>query len=157
MRLILDRFYSDADATVGNLLALGSGWQCFIVEDEYREAKVLHETRIPAGAYKLGLRGHGGFYEKYTRLYHWHKEMIEVLNVPGFTDILIHPGNTDDDTSGCLLPNYGVSCYQGVKGSSSVPAYTALYSLIYPAVKRGECSLTVINNDLSLKKEVTWG
>ena len=32
-----------------------------------------------------------------------HKGMLWVRNVPGFEYILIHTGNTDEHTSGCLL------------------------------------------------------
>ena len=30
-------------------------------------------------------------------------EVFKVMDVPGRTDILIHPGNTADDTAGCIL------------------------------------------------------
>ena len=30
-------------------------------------------------------------------------KVFKVMNVPGRTDVLIHPGNTADDTTGCIL------------------------------------------------------
>ena len=81
------------------------GFLCFTLEDEYRAEKVKHHTRIPEGIYKLELRRYGGFHARYQERYgsDWHKGMLEVLDVPGFTDILVHCGNTDEDTSGCIL------------------------------------------------------
>ena len=43
---------------------------------------ILHETRIPAGTYKLRLKTWGG-YDRYTKRFgEMHKGMLEVLDVP---------------------------------------------------------------------------
>lgn len=36
-----------------------------------------------------------------------HGPCWEVQNVPGRTDILIHPGNDENDSDGCILPGLG--------------------------------------------------
>jgi hypothetical protein len=59
---------------------------------------------IPAGTYELKLRTFGEHHEKYSLKFpDIHKGMLWVTDVPGFTDILIHIGNTEKDTKGCTL------------------------------------------------------
>ena len=48
---------------------------------------------IPAGAYLI----QRSFWQKHQM------EVFEVTGVPGRTRILIHPGNTEEDTEGCIL------------------------------------------------------
>jgi hypothetical protein len=58
--------------------------------------------------------------------------MIQVLNVPNFDYILIHCGNDDDDTSGCLLVGNTANnnkTADGMIGSSRL-AYQNLYPKI---------------------------
>jgi len=108
MILRLDRFRSNHDATIGRLYLVrpyqSPLFLCHTLEDEHRYTKVKHETRIPAGRYDLRLRTWGGFHARYSDLFRpFHRGMIELQDVPDFTDILIHVGNTDEDTSGCIL------------------------------------------------------
>jgi len=51
------------------------------------------EAIVPPGQYKLRRRWSPRFKRK----------LFEVTNVPGHTDVLIHPGNTIKDTKGCIL------------------------------------------------------
>jgi len=51
------------------------------------------EAIVPPGQYKLRLRWSPRFKRK----------LFEVADVPGHTDVLIHPGNTIKDTKGCIL------------------------------------------------------
>jgi hypothetical protein len=60
MKLLVERFTSDKDATISTIY-LDDVFQCFGHEDEYREEKVASETCIPTGSYKVGLRTTGGF------------------------------------------------------------------------------------------------
>lgn len=51
----------------------------------------------------------------------FHRNMILLLGVPGYSGVLIHAGNTVDDTRGCIL--VGDYCKVGVlKNSQSVLA-----------------------------------
>ena len=64
----------------------------------------MHETCIPEGTYDIKLRTVGGFHEKYKKRYgNDHYGMLHLQDVPNFTYILIHAGNTDEHTSGCLI------------------------------------------------------
>ena len=145
MKLELHRFSSQADSTLGVLFRTltkhSRSFLAFTVEDEARTYKVFGETRIPRGTYRLGLRREGGFHKRYgKRFSDMHLGMIELLNVPNFTYILIHIGNTDDDTAGCILVGDGAKRDRNGEGHiiSSTDAYKRIYPNIALALQRQE-------------------
>jgi hypothetical protein len=107
MKLEVLRFSSQTDCTHGILFEvtdIGKRFLCYTLEDEHRALKVKGETRIPAGTYNIKLRKEGGFNQRYTKKYsNIHRGMLHVVDVPGFEYILIHTGNTDEHTAGCLI------------------------------------------------------
>ena len=156
MELEVIRFSSGTDSTNGILLELdrlapnphGEGFRCkrkflaYTLEDEQRDTKVYGETRIPNGTYKLGLRKEGGYHQKYSKRFpDIHVGMLHVLNVPGFEYILIHCGNTDEHTAGCLLVGDSQENNQittnGFIGKST-QAYKRIYPDIASAIDCGE-------------------
>lgn len=69
-----------------------SGLSLATCEDDWRENKPSVSC-IPAGRYPLR-----------RTVYHRHGiETFEVCDVPGRSRILVHPGNTEEDTAGCIL------------------------------------------------------
>jgi len=60
---------------------------------EIKKIKIAHQTAIPTGTYRVIVNMSPRFRRLLPRL----------LDVPGFTGILIHRGNSDRDTSGCIL------------------------------------------------------
>ena len=58
--------------------------------------------------------------------------MIEVLDVPNFKHILIHCGNDEDDTSGCLL--LGNSQTENIASTGFVGSSTVAYKRVYPEI-----------------------
>lgn len=153
MKFEVQRFSSQSDSTLGILFDVTDGrkFLCFTLEDEAREVKVKGETRIPAGTYKLKLRKEGGFHGKYASKYgSMHKGMIHVQDVPGFSYILWHTGNTDEHTDGCLL--LGDTSQQNITKDGFIGASTEAYKRVYPpiaeALERGEdCEVTYIDYD----------
>lgn len=153
MELELLRLSSQADSTLGVLSEVSAGrrFLCFTLEDEHRTAKVMNETRIPAGRYALTLRREGGFHQRYAAQYpDLHRGMLWLRDVPGFEWVLIHTGNTDDDTAGCIL--VGDSAAQNLTEAGSIGASRAAYRRVYPgiaaALERGEAVwLTVVDHD----------
>ena len=106
MQVDLIRFDSQNDWTRGVLFINGKGF-CFTMEDEARTKKVKGETRIPAGDYDLEFKKvETSLTKKYRKKYDFFKWHIEVKNGPGFENIYIHVGNTDDHTEGCILLGY---------------------------------------------------
>ena len=103
MKLTVVRTQFGTDATNGMLFIDGI-FECYTLEDQYQAVKVMHETCIPEGTYDIKFRTVGGFHEKYKKRYgNDHYGMLHLQDVPNFTYILIHAGNTDEHTSGCLI------------------------------------------------------
>ena len=133
MKLQVVRTQFGRDATNG-LLFIDGLFECYTLEDQYQEVKVMHETCIPEGTYDIKFRTVGGFHERYKKRYgNSHYGMLHLQDVPGFTYILIHAGNTDEHTSGCLIvgetqQDLDVS-EDGFVGSSG-KAYVKLYNKI---------------------------
>ncbi len=148
MKLKLTRYSSTNEDTLGHLKA-DDKLIAYTLEDEARTVKVFGETRIPAGSYKLKLREHGGFFTRYTKRWSWHKGMIELLDVPNFTDILIHLGNSDDDTAGCILVGNTAKVNTIDPGElnllDSTSAYRRIYPIIREAIEQGEVILEIID------------
>lgn len=123
---------------------------CFGLEDIYRDFKVYGETRTPAGRYKIRVRNFGGFHERYLKKYDFHKGMLQVMGVPGFTDILIHIGNYAANTNGCLL--VGTSAVADFEGScmvgSSTDAYEKLYKKVIDKALVGAVEIVYIDQDV---------
>jgi hypothetical protein len=112
------------DSTVSGLW-LEDRFLCFVIEDGYREKKDPGNTRIPAGTYPISRKTDGTFAAKYKM---W---IPKLENVKGFEGILIHPGNTNEDTRGCLLPNTSIA-YDGKNfvGSGSRLAFGYLWQIL---------------------------
>lgn len=114
MLLHLPRERSEESVTRGRL-AIDGVFQCYTLEDVIRERpgvpvsewKIKNETAIPAGRYRVVLT----FSQRFQRV------TPELLDVPGFTGIRIHPGNTAHDTSGCILVGTTRSGEQAIGGS----------------------------------------
>ena len=133
MKLDVVRFQFGADAT-NSLLFIDGEFECYGLEDEYRDVKVMHETCIPEGEYEIKLRTEGGFHSRYVAKYgDFHKGMLHVQDVPGFEYILIHTGNTDEHTSGCLIVGDSQENNQ-LKKDGFIGRSTQAYKRIYPAI-----------------------
>lgn len=136
MKILVKRYKYDTDFTLSDIYIDGVR-ECKGIEDEKREIKVMHETCIPSGTYSISLRTFGGHHEKYSKKFpDFHKGMLWVKDVPEFKDILIHIGNTDEDTSGCLLLNSKVNDKTGI-GTGSTIAYTKFYKKVLPELLAG--------------------
>jgi hypothetical protein len=148
MEILVDRFISDHDSTISRV-SINGKYECFGLEDEFRADKVPGETRIPAGTYKIKLRTEGGFHNRYADHYKKaHKGMLHIEDVPNFTHILIHCGNTDEDTAGCLLLGSSANTAVGdMSISSSRLAYQTFYPKVCDAAQNDDLTITFVDND----------
>ena len=140
MKLDVIRFQFGKDAT-NSLLFIDGEFECYGLEDEYRDVKVMHETCIPEGEYEIKFRTVGGFHTRYAARYgSFHKGMLELQDVPGFQYILIHSGNTDEHTSGCYIVGETQQDLDkgkdGFVGNSGV-AYKKLYPKVADELEKG--------------------
>jgi hypothetical protein len=94
MELRLDRTFYSIHSTIG-VLYVDDVIECLTLEDVARAegVKIPNETCIPPGRYRI--------------VVNWspkHKcSMPYLVDVPGFSFIMIHQGNYPENTSGCLL------------------------------------------------------
>lgn len=132
MKLRVERLWKKPAYTVGRLFVDGKLF-CNTLEDTVRdlsnEKKVYGKTAIPYGEYKV--------------VYNWSpkfgRNLPRLLNVPAFEGILIHPGNTADDSAGCILVGRNTEV-----GRLTESRYTSdkLNALIEDAQRGGE-SITI--------------
>ncbi len=121
IQLLVQRKWSVKDATLGELFLDGEFF-CYTLEDVVRplSQKVDGETAIPTGTYRVVVDWSPRF----------QKNMLHILDVPGFLGVRIHPGNAAKDTDGCLLVGQTVDLSTGTIGNSRI-AYERLFRKLY--------------------------
>ncbi len=88
----LERILRNDDGTFGRLIFDGLPRVLHTLEEEWLDNEV-GESSIPAGTYIC----------RRTIYYRYGYETFEVTDVPSRSHILFHPGNTEEDTQGCIL------------------------------------------------------
>ena len=155
MKLEVIRFNKGKDSTNGILFDITNEkrkFLCYTLEDESRVEKVWGETCIPEGEYQIKFRREGGYHSKYgKRFADIHIGMLEVCDVPNFKYILIHCGNTDEDTAGCLLVG-DTQENNNIKKDGFIGRSTKAYMRVYPpiakALEDGE-EVTIVYRDFA--------
>lgn len=147
MELIVDRKWKKQSYTISNLI-IDNKVFCQVLEDQDRGldssmplAKILELkkpliTAIPKGTYEVTLDvyspkfGSKSFYKEVCN-----GKLPRLLNVKGFEGVLIHCGNTDKDSAGCLLVGQNK-----VKGQviNSQATFKELYKLLKDRHDKGE-------------------
>lgn len=128
MELTLNRIFLGSSATIGELY-IDKKYIADTLEDRVRPEgeKVYGKTAIPEGKYEIEL----------THSPRFKKILPEILNVPNFSGIRIHTGNSSKDTEGCII----VGTWDGEKedwvGSSKI-AFDKLMSLLEEATNNKE-------------------
>ncbi|QIH31645.1 DUF5675 family protein [Sphingobacterium sp. DR205] len=148
MNMLLKRVRQGKNSTLSELYIDGL-FQCYVLEDRIRDHKIKGQTCIPAGRYRLGINYWGGMNTAYKRRFpDMHQGMIEIRDVPAFSNIYIHIGNTHADTAGCLL----VGTYfhrdknrEDYEVYQSQEAYLNLYQVLIDHVKSGKVILSIEN------------
>ena len=136
MELTLNRIFLGSSATIGELY-VDREHIADTLEDRVRPEgeKVYGKTAIPEGTYEMVL----SYSPRFKKI------LPEILNVPNFTGIRIHCGNSSADSSGCIL----VGTWDGEKEdwiSDSKIAFNELMSLLQKAADNKEKITITINN-----------
>ena len=147
MELVVDRKWKKQGYTISNLTIDGK-WFCNVLEDtdrglddsmsiaEIKKLKKPSITAIPRGTYEITLDVISPRF--CTKIFYkqvCNSRLPRLLNVKGFEGILIHAGNTDKDSAGCLL--VGLNTVKG-KVTSSQDTFTKLYKALKEGRDRGE-------------------
>jgi hypothetical protein len=93
MLIEVKRFEFKDTYTVGKMY-IDNIYECYTLEDVVRKgAKVNGQTAIPTGTYNLIINHSNRF----------NRDLPLLENVPNFTGVRIHAGNTSAHTEGCIL------------------------------------------------------
>lgn len=146
MELRLKRIALREDYTIGKLF-IDSHYFCDTLEDKVRdynkdgdlndpnEQKVYGRTAIPYGRYEITMKVQSSKYSQRAS-YAWCKGYLpRLLNVPHFEGILIHSGNDDTHSNGCVL--VGENKVKG-KVINSMETLKRLYRILKSASDSGD-------------------
>ena len=140
MEAVLERAWKRDTYTIGKFLINGQRFSESIEDTdrgltqnmdlkEIQRIKVFGQTAIPTGTYTIKMT----YSPKYKR------QMPEVLNVPGYSGIRIHSGNTADDTEGCIVLGRNTKVGMVTESRKTCKEFERLL-----VAAGGECKLTII-------------
>ena len=97
LKLLLVREIKNDKQTHGRLFKVDKDnkreFICYTLEDKERLVKIKGQTAIPTGKYTVIV----------TMSPKFKKELPLILNVPNFSGVRFHGGNTENDSEGCPL------------------------------------------------------
>ena len=148
MQLVLERKWKKPNYTIGVLSIDGERF-CETLEDvdrnlnssmtveQIKAIKKPNETAIPTGTYKITLDtfsprfGNKSFYNKVCE-----GKLPRILNIKGFDGVLIHCGNTNLDTSGCIIIRRNLEVGKVLKSQET-------FEKLYKILKENKVNLTI--------------
>lgn len=146
MNLTLKRIASREAYTIGRLYVDGK-YFCDTVEDKVRdlnkdgdlldvgECKIVRKTAIPYGRYEITMKVKSPKFSQ-KAAYNWCSGYLpRLLNVKHFDGILIHAGNSADDSAGCII--VGKNKVVG-RVLESMDTLKKLYEVLATVSNRGE-------------------
>lgn len=113
MQLNLIRKYKKENYTIG-FLYVNRKFLCNTLEDTDRglnkdkisdinKLKIFGKTAIPSGTYKIDMDTVSPRFINRSWAKPYSGKIPRLIDVPGYGGVLIHPGNTPEDTEGCIL------------------------------------------------------
>ena len=148
MEILVERKWKKPNYTIGVLSIDGKRF-CETLEDtdrnlnssmtveQIKAIKKPNETAIPTGTYKITLDtfsprfGNKPFYKKVCG-----GKLPRILNIKGFDGVLIHCGNTNLDTSGCILVGINLEVGKVLKSQET-------FEKLYKILKGNKDNLTI--------------
>lgn len=140
MKLTLKRIALRSTYTIGRLYVDGN-YFCDTLEDTVRdlnkngkfdngEKKVYGKTAIPYGTYEI----------KWTYSPRFKKYTPQLMNVPSFSGIRIHAGNSSTDTEGCLLLGQNKKVGMVLNSRATINKF---YPMIKEACSNGKVTIEI--------------
>lgn len=140
MKLTLKRIALRSTYTIGRLYVDGN-YFCDTLEDTVRdlnkngkfdngEKKVYGKTAIPYGTYEI----------KWTYSPRFKKYTPQLMNVPSFSGIRIHAGNSSTDTEGCLLLGQNKKVGMVLNSRATINKF---YPMIKEACSKGKVTIEI--------------
>ena len=113
MKLTLKRIALKPTYTIGKLY-IDDNYFCDTLEDTIRdlnkngkfdngEKKIKGKTAIPYGTYEITTNVVSSRFKNRVWAKQYGGKIPRLINVPSFDGVLLHPGSSAEDTSGCLL------------------------------------------------------
>lgn len=154
MKITVKRNIFTDKSTISEVLIDGH-FICYSLEDKTRKPEEPHpqgSTAIPYGTYQIQFNTEVGMYKRYCDRFidiGQTRGMLHLFNIPGNqydvwykypgvlpgAYVLIHCGNSDVDTLGCLLLG---QFKETDKVTGSEITYKAFYPLVADALQKGE-------------------
>ena len=125
MKLELIRKDFTEISTIGDLLIDGEFF-CYTLEDAVRDEKIYGKAAIPYGEYDVEITFSPRF-QKYLPL---------IKDVPNYSGVRIHTGNTAQDTEGCIL--VGIS-----KGYDFIGGSRKAFALLMDKIKGQKLTIEI--------------
>ena len=147
MELLVDRRYKLSTYTIGKLYVDGV-YVCDVLEDKDRnlssdmptyeiyKKKVYGYTCIPRGRYRIDMSIVSPKFERRPWARPYGGKLPTLVDVPCWSRVLIHVGNSPADSEGCLLP--GFNTQKGKVTNSTKAFYNLMDNYLVPASQRGE-------------------
>lgn len=113
MKLTLKRIALKPTYTIGKLY-IDDNYFCDTLEDTVRdlnkdgkfdngEKKIKGKTAIPYGTYEITTNVVSSRFKNRVWAKPYGGKIPRLINIPSFDGVLLHPGSSAEDTSGCLL------------------------------------------------------
>ena len=114
MKLLLTRTEKNKHNTIG-ILSIDGIFFCNTLEDTDRElkqtdsiehiedVKVFGETAIPTGTYKVDMNTVSPKFKDKEWAKPYEGKLPRLVDVPGFEGVLLHVGNSEQDSLGCII------------------------------------------------------
>lgn len=135
MELKVKRVALKSTYTIGRLYVDGV-YVCDTLEDAVRDTKIYGKTAIPYGTYKITMDVVSPKFKDRSWAKPYGGKLPRLLDVPNYEGVLIHVGNTDADSSGCLL--VGQNKVKGQVVNSTQTFMSLMEKHLIPAKNRGE-------------------
>lgn len=135
MELKVKRVALKSDYTVGRLYVNGEFFSDTL-EDAVRDTKIYGKTAIPCGTYKITMDVVSPKFKDRSWAKPYDGKLPRLIDVPNYEGVLIHVGNTAEDTSGCLL--VGQNRAVGKLVNSTQTFMSLMEKHLIPAKNRGE-------------------